>query len=122
MMALGPPFGIVGVAASALASALAGLVASFLYAGRFTDLAAVGWLLPPVAASAVAWFAGATAGEFFTATGASGLRVLVQGGCAAAAFCLVMIVWRGRALDVHRRFILRELRREGDASAAADTT
>ena len=122
MLMLGPPLGIVGVAVSVLASALAGVVASFLYASRFADLAAGGWLLPPVAASAVAWVAGAIAGEFVTATGASWLRVFVQGGCAAAAFSLVMIAWRGRALDGHRRFILRELRREGDASGAADAT
>jgi PST family polysaccharide transporter len=121
MLALGPRFGIAGVAVSVLASALAGLVASFLYAGRYTDLAVGGWLLPPVAASAVAWFAGAVGGGLVATESASWLRVLVEGGCAAGAFALVMIVWRGRALDGHRRFILRELGRGRDRSGAART-
>jgi O-antigen/teichoic acid export membrane protein len=120
ILMLGSPLGIVGVAVSVLASALAGLVASFFYAGRFTDLAAAGWLLPPVAAAAVAWFAGDVGGGLVTAAGASWLRVFLQGGCAATAFFLVMIAWRGRALDGHRRFILRELRREGNAAEAED--
>ena len=122
MLILGPPFGIVGVAGSVLASAVAGLIASFRHATRFTDLAARAWMLPPAAAAAVAWFAGAVGGQFVTAADASFLRVIVQGGCAAVAFCLVMVVWRGRALDGHRRFILRELRRDGDASEPVDAT
>lgn len=118
LLALGPHYGVTGVALAVLGAAAAAMVLSLRYVSRFADLGLRTLLVPPLAAALTAAIAGTLAADGLSVDAGLWVRTVVPGNAAVIGYAVVLAALRGRPFGGHLRFILRQLRSQDGAGQA----
>ena len=114
IVALGPGFGLAGVAASVLISSLTGLVFFVWLSGAFVDFSPLRLFGPPLPAAGAALILGFAVETLLPIGIWAWVAACLQALACVAGYVVVLLALEGRALMTNLSFVARQLR----ASAA----